>query len=42
MDALMNVCCGPRLLSKALNLHGEDVSADSGNDHPAEHTKARG
>lgn len=42
MDALMNLCCGPRLLSKALNLHGEDLSADSGNDHPAERAKPPG
>lgn len=42
IDALMNVCCGPRVLSKALNLHGEDLSDDSGNDHPAERAKPRG
>jgi hypothetical protein len=41
MDALMNVCCGPRLLSKALHLHGEDVSADSSNGHSAEDAKPR-
>ena len=41
MDALMNVCCGPRLFSKALNLHAEDLSADSGNSHLAEGAKPR-
>ena len=42
LDALMHLCCGPRILSKALNLHREDLSADSDNDHPAEDTKPRG
>jgi len=42
VDALMNLCCGPRLLSKALNLHEEDLSADSGNDHPGERAKPPG
>ena len=42
MDSLTNVCCGPRLLSKALKLPGEDLSADPGNPHPAERAKPRG
>jgi hypothetical protein len=29
MDDMMNLCCGPRLLSKSLHLHGEDLSTDS-------------
>jgi hypothetical protein len=29
IDDLMNLCCGPRLLSKSLRLRGEDLSADS-------------
>jgi hypothetical protein len=42
MDALMKVCCGPRLLSKALTLHGEDLSDDSSRDHPAGGSKPPG
>lgn len=41
MDALMNVCCGPRLLSKALKLRHEDRSAGSGLSHSAESPKTR-
>jgi hypothetical protein len=35
MDDLMNLCCGPRLLSKALGLHGEGPSAASGDNDPS-------
>jgi hypothetical protein len=42
MRALMNVCCGPRLLSKALKLHDEDQSAAPGNSQSAEGAKTRG
>jgi hypothetical protein len=35
MDDVMNLCCGPRLLSKALGLHGKDPSAASGDKDPA-------
>jgi hypothetical protein len=42
MDDLMNLCCGPRILSKALHLRGEDLPADSGNNDPAEGSNPRG
>jgi len=35
MDDMLNLCCGPRLLSKSLSLHGEDLSADPGDNDPA-------
>jgi hypothetical protein len=35
LDDMMNLCCGPRLLSKSLNLHGENLSSDSADDDPA-------
>jgi hypothetical protein len=41
MDDMMNLCCGPRLLSKSLGLHGEDLSADSGANDPAARFKPR-
>jgi|WetSurSiteA1Bulk_404760.scaffolds.fasta_scaffold194293_2 hypothetical protein len=41
MDDMMNLCCGPRLLSKSLGLHREDLSADSGANDPAARFKPR-
>jgi hypothetical protein len=41
IDDMLNLCCGPRLLSKSLRLHGEDLSADSGDNDPAGRLKPR-
>lgn len=30
---VFGICCGPRLFSKALKLHGEDLSERSPEDH---------
>jgi hypothetical protein len=42
LDDMMNLCCGTRLLSKSLSLHGEDLSADSGENDPVARLKPGG
>jgi hypothetical protein len=41
MDDLMNLCCGPRLLSKALGLHGGDSPAAAGDNDPSARPEPR-
>jgi hypothetical protein len=41
MDDMLNLCCGPRLLSKSLSLHGEDLSSDAGDNDPAARCKPK-
>jgi hypothetical protein len=41
IDDMMNLCCGPRLLSKSLSLHGEELSSDSSDNDPAARFKPK-